>query len=124
MVELMLLAISNETGRFMNKSSIFILFLLSIYQLFLVIDRWIAFIKHHIHFGANSGTSISLGTDTFIFGFLSLVLVIVFSVWQYKSKTNGYNNFYKILILITIYFALVASISLLILVLLPSTRFR
>jgi hypothetical protein len=71
-----------------------LLLLISGYQLWLVVDRWIAAIRYRIHFGIGSEPWVSLGFDTVIEGFASLLIVCILSLWV-RRKARKCNDVFS-----------------------------
>ena len=105
---------------------IFVVLLLVIsgYQLWLIVDRWVAAIKYRIHFGADSGPWVSLGFDTVITGFASLLIVCFLSLLVHRKARKSNDVLSRWVSVAAFVLAAFATGALLVLVILPITAFR
>ncbi len=107
-----------------NRIIALLLLLISGYQLWLVLDRWVAAIKYRTHFGADSGPWISLGLDTVVVGFVSLIIVGILTLWARRKARKNRNALSKWVSVAAFVLAAFAAGALLFLVILPITVFR
>ena len=116
--------VTRQTTRHANRLLILALLLIVSYQLLLVADRWVAAFKYINKFGAASRPWVSLGFDTVVVGFASLLLVLTVGMWV-RRKVKAYNDtFAQIASILVIGFAVLAAGALLVLVLAPATALR
>jgi hypothetical protein len=101
-----------------------LLLLISGYELWVVVDRWVAAIKYRIHFGADSGPYISLGLDTVLTGFVSLLVVSILSLWTSRKSRRNNDALSKWISEAAFGLAVLAIVALFVLVILPVSVFR
>jgi hypothetical protein len=103
---------------------VIVLLIISGYQFWLVIDRWVAALKYRSQFGANSGSWISLGLDTVLIGFAFLLFAGILSLGMYRKTRHSKDLLIKRISLAAFGLATFAIVALMVLVFLPTTAFR
>lgn len=98
-----------------------VLLILSGYQLLLVAGRWFAAIKYRLHFADDSGAWISLGVEALIFGFASLLLVGVMSLWLRQRARTAEDVLCRRISTTAFALTVISTVALVVLVLLPTT---
>lgn len=107
-----------------KRTFVLLLLIASCYLLWLVADRWVAAIKYRIHFGADSESWVSLGFDTVLTGFASLVMVGSLSLWMHRKARDSGDLISQRITIASLSLSLVAFSALLVLAILPTTMFR
>jgi len=110
--------------QFARRIFVVLLLLISGYQLWLVVDRWVAAIKYRLHFGADSGPWVSLGFDTVITGFASLLIICFLSLLVHRKARKNNDVLSRWVSVVAFVLAASATGALLVLVILPITAFR
>jgi len=110
--------------RLMRRVFLALLGMMSLYELWLVGDRWFAAVKYRLHFGPDAGPWVSLGRDSVFIGFASLLFVCMFTYWQGLRIWGAYDIPSRLIAMVAFVASVVAICALLVLVILPTTTFR
>ncbi len=116
--------VTHRTVQIGRRIIVLLLLFVSGYQLWLVVDRWIAAIKYRMHFGADSGPWVSFGSDTVLTGFASLLIVCILSFWASRKSGKSNDALSKWISMAAFGLAVVATGALFVLVILPISVFR
>jgi hypothetical protein len=108
-----------------NRILASLMLLLGAYQAWLVTDRWMEFFHWRTEFGrSDAGPWITLGLDTVLFGFASLVFVCFISLWCKRKTKHSKDSLGRIISTVAFLIAVLTVAALFVLILLPTTTFR